>query len=411
MATAAQVESGGTGARRGTAFATLALCYLVAMLEGFDLQAAGVAAPKLAPAFGLTAGQLGLFLSISTFGLMVGAAIGGRLSDRFGRKTVLIGSVAAFGVLSVLNGLAPTYEVLLLARFLTGVGLGGALPNLVALVNENATKGNKSAFVGALYAGMPSGGAVVSLVSAGSTWQMIFILGGVLPLVMTPVLLRFLPESQELRAVKAADAAAPQRTSLVGALFANGRAAPTVTLWLSFFLALLAFYVLLSWLPTLMVSRGLPRPQAALVQVSFNICSAAASVATGLMMDRLSLKAMVLGTFGLAIAGLGLLYAAPVELAVSLVVGGLVGASISSTQSLLYALAPALYPTEVRGSGVGSAVSIGRIGSGVGPLVAGALLGGGAPPQLVVAVLVPVIAVSGLAALAVAFTRRPQSAA
>ena len=141
----------GPAARR-TTFLTAALCYLVAALEGLDLQSAGVAAPKLAPAMGLKADQLGWFFSASTFGLMLGAALGGRLSDRFGRKAVLVASVLIFGLLSLATAFAPNLEALVVARFLTGVGLGGALPNLVALVTENAPPERKNAAVGLLYA-------------------------------------------------------------------------------------------------------------------------------------------------------------------------------------------------------------------------------------------------------------------
>jgi AAHS family 3-hydroxyphenylpropionic acid transporter len=138
---------------------TVALCYLIALFEGFDLQSAGVAAPKLGPVFHLKPAQLGWFFSSSTFGLMLGAAIGGRLSDRFGRKRVLIASVAMFGLMSVATGLAANFEMLLAARFLTGLGIGGALPNLVALVSENSSPTRKNTSIGVLYAGLPSGGA------------------------------------------------------------------------------------------------------------------------------------------------------------------------------------------------------------------------------------------------------------
>jgi AAHS family 3-hydroxyphenylpropionic acid transporter len=111
--------------RNLTGVLTVALCCAVSIIEGFDLQSAGVAAPRLAPALGLNPGQLGLFFSSSTFGLMFGALIGGRLSDYFGRKTVLLIAVAGFGLMSIATGYSSSFEMLLLTRFLTGIGLGG----------------------------------------------------------------------------------------------------------------------------------------------------------------------------------------------------------------------------------------------------------------------------------------------
>jgi AAHS family 3-hydroxyphenylpropionic acid transporter len=388
-----------------TSLITVALCYFVAIFEGFDLQAAGVAAPKLGPAFHMTPGQLGEFFSASTFGLMVGAAIGGRLSDRFGRKTVLIASIAIFGLLSIANGLAPNVETLLITRFLTGVGLGGALPNLVALVAENTAPATRNTWVGSLYAGLPTGGALVSLVSlagAASNWHIVFYIGGLAPLLAVPLLIKFLPESRALQAARAAGNTATDKVGFLTALFAEGRTTRTVFLWVSFFLSLLTMYVLLNWLPTLLVSRGLTRPEAALVQMSFNIFSACASVATGMLMDRASLRTVVSVSFAAAALGLVLLWLAPAVIGVSLIVGGVVGATMSMTQALLYAVAPTTYPTTVRGTGVGSAVAVGRLGSATGPLLAGMLLGSGSPPQVVLMVLIPIIIVAGVAAFVVA---------
>ena len=148
--------------RNLTGVLTVALCCAVSIIEGFDLQSAGVAAPRLAPALGLNPGQLGLFFSSSTFGLMFGALIGGRLSDYFGRKTVLLIAVAGFGLMSIATGYSSSFEMLLLTRFLTGIGLGGALPNLLALVAENTTPEHRGSAIATLYAGLPTGGAIAA---------------------------------------------------------------------------------------------------------------------------------------------------------------------------------------------------------------------------------------------------------
>lgn len=400
--TTSENARGGAG---GTSLITVALCCFVAIFEGFDLQAAGVAAPKLGPLFMMTADQLGLFFSASTFGLMVGAAIGGRLSDLLGRKTVLIGSIAAFGVMSILNGLSTSVSMLLIFRFLTGVGLGGALPNLVALVAENTAPERKNTMVGLLYAGLPTGGAVVSLLSlvgAAENWQLIFHVGGIAPLLAVPLMIFFLPESRALKSAKSEHAEGGKQGFLY-ALFQESRAAKTALLWVAFFLSLLTMYILLNWLPTLLVDKGLTKAEASLVQVSFNVFGAAASFLTGVLMDKLNLRTVVAISFVTAALGLVLLTVAPAVIGVSLIVGGVVGATMSMTQALLYALAPANYPTEVRGTGVGSAVAVGRMGSAVGPVLVGVLRGAGVSSTQVISMLIPVIVVAGVAALVLAF--------
>jgi len=381
------------------ALATVALCYLVALFEGVDLQAAGVAAPKLGPAFGMSPGQLGWFFSASTFGLMVGAALGGRLSDRYGRKPVLVVAVAVFGLMSLLTGLAPSVEALLAARFFTGLGIGGALPNLVALVSENTPAARKNTSVGWLYAGLPSGGALASLVAAlanRGSWSIVFLVGGIAPLVAIPLLIFLLPESRQLDAAKRvrSDSHGRRRGFLL-TLFGQGRAMFTLPLWCGFFLALLTMYLLLNWLPTLLVSRGMSKADASLVQLSFNLFGAMGSVTTGWLMDRTSLRTVVTAAFlSTAMSLLLLAHVTPV-LTAALAVGGLVGITIAATQALLYAVAPDLYDTEIRGTGVGSAVAVGRFGSAAGPLLAGALLTAGRTPQEVLQMLAPVMLIAG----------------
>ena len=389
-------------ARSGAAVLTVALCGLVAIFEGFDLQAAGVAAPKLGPAFRMTPDQLAWFFSASTFGLILGAAVGGRLSDRVGRKAVLIASMAIFGALSIVTALSTSIEMLLISRFLTGVGLGGALPNLIALAADNTPIERRQTAVGLLYAGLPAGGALaaaVSLLGVGSEdWQAVFYVGGIAPLATIPLLLWLLPESRDLQQTVRAGVRAP--LGLV--LFGQGRAPTTLLLWGGFFMAILTLYLLLNWLPTLLVGRGLSRADASLVQMAFNIAGALGAMSAGALLDRLNRTQVIAGAFAAALGCLVLLAFAPVALVISLVVGALVGASVLATQSVLYAIAPTGYPTAVRGAGVGAAIAVGRLGSAAGPLLAGAVITSGGTPQQVLMVLLPVITAAGVAAILLA---------
>ena len=166
-------------------------CLLVAFCEGFDLQAAGVAAGGIAAEFRPTPDQLGTFFSASTLGLFAGALVGGRLSDSFGRVRVLLLSVVLFGAFSLFTATAHNITALSWGRLLTGAGLGGAFPNILALVNESSSPRRRNANVALAYGGMPFGGAVASLVTmliAQGQWRLIFICGGVAPLLLAPFL-------------------------------------------------------------------------------------------------------------------------------------------------------------------------------------------------------------------------------
>jgi AAHS family 3-hydroxyphenylpropionic acid transporter len=403
------MSSTGTAARSRdlTGVLTVVLCCTVSIIEGFDLQSAGVAAPRLAPALGLNPGQLGLFFSSSTFGLMCGAIIGGRLSDYYGRKAILLISVAWFGFTSIATGFSSGFMALLLTRFLTGVGLGGALPNLLALVAENTTSKHRSSAIATLYAGLPTGGAIASIVTFldkdPASWRMIFFIGGIAPLVVVPLLYWVLPDSKRLHPDSHAS-----KPPVTQALFGKNRSSTTLLLWVGFLLGLLVFYLLLNWLPSLLVSRGLSRPDSSLVQLAFNVAGAIGSVATGVIMDVRSKWLTTVAAFAASIIAILALAVAPADLIVLIAAGAAVGATISASQMVLYSLAPSCYPTVVRGTGVGAAVAIGRVGSALGPLLAGVLIGAGQSNSQVMVSILPILAISGVAATILAARIKPQ---
>lgn len=372
---------------------TVALCFVVAMIEGFDLQAAGVAAPLLGPAFRLDAGQMGLFFSSATLGLIVGALIGGRVAARFGRKLGLIASLLLFGLCSVLTGLAWDFNSLVAARLLTGVGLGGALPNLIAVAAEAARGDRTASSVASMYAGIPFGGALAALLSVlglHGGWSTIFLVGGAAPLLVAPLLLRWLPD------LRVGDAARASPSVALAALFGRAHWRTTAFLWAGFFFSLLVLYLLLNWLPVLLVSRGVGRSEAGIVQIVFNVAGSAASLCTGRAMDRASPRVVVAVAFGGLVAALAFLAWMPASFAFALIGGGAVGITVVAVQAILYGLAPRFYATEIRGTGVGAAVAVGRFGSVVGPLLAGTLVAAGRSPAEVLMGIVPIALLGGL---------------
>ncbi len=380
------------------------LCLLVAFCEGIDLQAAGVAAAGIAGEFKPAAGTLGAFFSASTLGLFFGALLGGRLSDRRGRKNILVASVTAFGVFSLLTACAWDMTSLTWARLLTGLGLGGALPNLIALTAESSSEHRRSANVALVYAGTPLGGALISLASMLSpteSWRWLFIIGGIVPLLIAPIMLRYLSESPDFVAARAhlGSSVTPVRANNVLLVLAEGRALRTLLLWGSFFLALVTLYLLLNWLPTLLVDKGLSKSSAALAQIGFNVGGAIAAVLMGSLMESHWRRIGVAGTFIALPLLLAILAGTSAQMVAVFLIVFLLGSTIVGVQAFLYATSQACYPVLIRGLGVGLAVAIGRIGSIVGPQWGGALKAMGYNPQQLLLSLIPIAVGAGICAV------------
>jgi AAHS family 3-hydroxyphenylpropionic acid transporter len=393
---------------RSGAVVTLSLCFAIALLEGLDLQSVGVAAPRMAREFGLSVAQMGLAFSAGTFGLLPGAMFGGRLADRIGRKRVLILSACIFGLLSIATALVSSFDMLVLVRVLTGIGLGGALPNLIALSSEAVSPKARNTAVSVMYCGIPFGGVIASIigiVSMGDTdWRHIFYVGGLGPLVLVPLLVALLPESKAFS--KASHGASVKPAPVGEILFGASRGLSTLQIWISYFCTLIVLYFLLNWLPSLMAARGLARAEVGYVQIFFNVGGGLGALCIGMLMDRLRGGVVVSGMYLGIIASLAALSMAPGfgALAISAFFAGMF---VIGGQSVLYALSAAFYPTAMRGTGVGAAVAVGRVGSVVGPLAAGQLLAMGRSSSVVIGASIPVTLIAALAALLL--IRRPRA--
>jgi MFS transporter, AAHS family, 3-hydroxyphenylpropionic acid transporter len=344
---------------------TLTYCLLVAFCEGMDLQAAGVSAAGIWGEFTPNANQFGTFFSGSTFGMFFGAVIGGRLADSIGRKKVLVVSIALFGLFSLLTAFAMDVHSLIWARALTGLGLGGALPMLLALVTESTPGYRQSATVAMVYAAMPLGGAGISLLSLmipASYWRVIFIVGGVIPLLLAPLMAVGLPESAAFQRARQAAAASPAtlRAGSFMALLADGRMRSTLLLWISFLLALMLMYLLLNWLPTLMLNYGFTRVQAGGAQIGFNLGGVLSAVVIGYMLGGRLRNIAVIVTFVMLPVLFVSLAKSPPEFFLFASVLFVLGCAFAAAQAFLYATAPVTYPIRIRGMGVGAAVAFNR---------------------------------------------------
>jgi AAHS family 3-hydroxyphenylpropionic acid transporter len=252
---------------------------------------------------------------------------------------------------------------------------------------------------------MPLGGSIASGVAAGLDWRSIFEVGGIVPLAIAALMTLTLPESPRFLATRGVSGSRSARSNLLQVFFGGGRALPTLVLWTAAFSVLLILFLLLNWLPTLMAAKGVTKPQAALVQLLFNIGGCLAGLAIAALFSGSRRAGAFALWFGGMTVSVMLLAFAPATLAALGAAGFAAGFFISSAPIALYALAPDFYAVQMRGTGLGGVIGVGRIGAILGPLLAGALLVGGWDTRGVLLALPPFVAVATVATF-VALSRR-----
>lgn len=375
-----------------------ALCFLAGLCEGYDLLVAAVTAPKFTPVFHLNPQQLGWVFSASTLGLFVGALIGGRLADRVGRRAVVIGSLLLLGVFSLAMALVSDVKALLALRFLTGLGLGGALPNILALTHESSRPHQAAMRVTMLGSSMPLGGGLVAalLVAAPDLdWRVVFAIGGLAPILVAIVMIFALPESRAFR-----ERATPAvRANVATALAGDRRLAASLLIWTASFFTAVALYLMINWLPVMLTTKGFGKPEVGAAIMVLTLGGAASGFAFGAL-TRTRRRGLLYGLTWIgmvvSVAGMAL---APHDLKLACAASFGVGFFVSGGQFLLNGLAATLYPPQVRGTGVGFAVGIGRLGAVAGPLLAGGLLMAHRETSAVMLAVVPLILIAMTAAL------------
>ena len=388
---------------------TAVLCFAVALLEGYDLQVISAAGPQLQKLLQLRPQQMGWLFSASLIGLAVGAIGGGWLADRYGRKPALIGSVLVLGMFTLATAYATSFENLIVIRILAGVGLGGAMPTLIALVAEVSGGHKTTSAVTTMICGQPLGGIVSALVgqtiAAKYGWQSLFVVGGVLTVLVVPLLMLGLPETKPATA-----GARSARMPTLQALFGEGRAPASLLLWAVFILTLALLSVLLSWTPLLVMGKGLPKPVGLNAIIAINVGGIVGGLVISRLIDRWGVRWPMLSLY--VITGVSLyLFARVQSEAMLLLVAGFVGLGVLGAQFSLYGIAPRLYPLAGRGSGVGVAVAMGRIGSILGPVVIGGLISRGSTENEVVMVMAPVGLTAGVALVLLTLAARQALAA
>jgi AAHS family benzoate transporter-like MFS transporter len=357
----------------------LALCWAVLIVEGYDIVVYGAAVPVLlgVDAWELSAREIGFLGSVTLVGMLFGAIVAGPFADRHGRRPVLVVGVVVFSIGMLVCAAAPTPLVFGVGRLVVGLGTGALLPTVAAFVAEFAPPGRRNLYQGVVFGGIGVGGALSALsaiVLAGSGFRAMFLVGVLPAVVLVPVLLSWLPESDEFLAAR--ERVAGQRSTRAGSwllLLSRGYAARTVLFWTATFLSLLVLFGAYTWLPLLMIRAGYDLGSSLGFLLALNVGVVAGSLMSSRLADRFGGRRVIFGSFVVASAAFALLAQAPPMLAgYALVV--VVGAGAVNAQFLVNAHVAASYPTMHRGTAVGAALGIGRLGGVLGPVYGGWLL-------------------------------------
>ena len=383
-------------------FRVVAWCLLIILFDGYDLAINGVVLPLLMDDWGLSAVQAGMLASTALAGMMFGAMIFGSLADKIGRKKVIMICIVLFSGLTFAGGFASNPTEFGILRFLAGLGIGGVMPNLVALTSEYAPQKMRSTLVTTMFSGYAVGGVMAALLGSWFTpsfgWEIMFFIAGI-PLFLLPVIWKYLPESltfivkenkqEEARQIVrklAPNVTVKEDTTFelyqvdvpeaanVASLFRRGRATNTLLFWVAFFTCLLTMYALSSWLPKLMMAAGYSMDNSLMFMMIMNVGAVVGIVGGGILADRFHLKPvlMFLGIMGAIVMSLMGFMSNQFLLYILVFLAG--AASIGS-QMLLYSYVAQYYPLAVRSTGIGWSSAIGRMGAIVGPIMIGALLG------------------------------------
>ncbi|MFU0922340.1 MFS transporter [Kluyvera sichuanensis] len=372
----------------------LVLCFVTVALDGFDTAIIGFIASDLVQEWGVQKSDLGPVMSAALVGLAVGALTAGPMADRIGRKKVLVLSILVFGGFSLITAFATSLTQLTVLRFLTGLGLGAAMPNAATLMSEYAPERRRALMVNLMFVGFPIGSSMGGFISAWMIphygWQSVLVLGGVMPLALAVALIFLLPESARYLAVKNRSqqqisnilrriAALPENTrfvlqeagqvkeqSALGVIFSPRYLVGTIMLCLTYFMGLLIFYLLTSWLPLLIRETGATLSQASVITALFPLGGGIGVLVLGALMDKINPNKVVAVGYlltGIFVCLVGFSTSNLVLMGVMVFIAGTI---MNGAQSSMPALAAGFYPTQGRATGVAWMLGLGRFGGILG---------------------------------------------
>ena len=379
--------------------------FFIVLIDGYDIASIAFAAPSLAKEWALKPGALGPVFSASLIGILFGSALFGFVGDRYGRKAALVWANLLFGVFTLGAAYATNLDQMFWLRLLAGLGIGGVIPNVVAINAESAPRRLRATLAIIAVGCVPLGGAIPGFVTAALVpthgWQILFLIGGIVPIIIAiaaqiglPESIKYmaLHESQRGRLVKAIkairpDYVVPPNAKFViedekqyagfspGHLFRDGLGLITPLLWLLFALNLMGYFFLISWTPTLMTAAKLPPATAALAGASLQIGGTVGALVLCWWLQKHRFLAVAI-LFVIAVPAVGAIgFAGLTSQTAVLVTIFIAGFLVLGIQSGINVIGAMVYPTSLRANGSGWELGIGRIGSIVGPLAGGLLIG------------------------------------
>ena len=406
-----------------------ALVLTLAVLDGLDAQVIGFVIPALSAEWDAPVQSFGLLLALSGAAMLLGSFAFGPVADKWGRKRVILITTMIFSVFTLASAFAPSMGVLIVLRFIAGLGLGGVAPNLIAIGSEYSPIRLRSTMIAVVAAGMSLGGFLggfaASQVIPILGWEAMFIIGGVLPLLMIPLAAAYIPESPKFMAANGRDQAVRKvydamagtaadtspvtftydssavTKSPVREIFAEGRATTTFLLWGVFLINFLVLYFLFGWMPSLFSEAGQPASMALMAASLFNIGGMIGALTIGRITDLVASRwrkvseaqsafIVVMGAYTLGAVFIGTVAMVLGNATLLIIAVCLVGFGISGGSAGILAIASALYPVEARSTGIGWAMGVGRVGTIVGPAAgAGLIAAGMGAKSIFIALIVP----------------------
>ncbi|MFE0754882.1 MFS transporter [Inquilinus sp. NPDC058860] len=419
------VREGAPGARQERGWSAqqalvVALCFVINMLDGMDVLILSYIAPSLSADWGVRPDRLGVVFSAGLAGMAIGGLFVAPLADRYGRRRLILVSIVLMTAAMIASGFADTIGHLIALRLMVGIGIGAVLASMAALTAEYAPPRHRDFAVGFLQAGYPIGATITGFVVAWQLpihgWHAMLLGAGLLSAATIPVVALLLPESMDFLARRQPAGALPRINRLrrrfgqeplarlpditqeaaaeagPRGLFAQGRTGSTLLLWLAIILCFMTLYFVISWIPKLAVEAGLDTADAIYAGAIYNIGAFFGTASIGLIAAKVDLRRLIFLYLLGAAAALILFGSGVLPLGPLLIAAFLIGVAVQGGFNGLYPLAARLYPAEARGTGIGWAMGVGRIGAVIGPLLGGWLLAAEVSlPVIFVVFAVPVV--------------------
>lgn len=425
----------GQGSMTPRRWSVIILCFLIALLDGFDTQSIAFIGPAIAEDFGMQPTDMTWVITASTIGMTIGAIGLGSFGDRYGRRKAIVIAMVLFGVFSILGAMATSPTQIIALRFLIGLGMGGATPSLLALTAEYSTSAKRSVLMTLVTLGLPGGALIGGLIAAwwlpAIGWRGIFLVGGLLPIALLALVIPLLPESPDYLATRRTEKAAAQLRTImakvvgvqapadavfvpeekvqqggsIAGLFSSQFRTTTLGISAIYLFNWIAWFLLLQWMPTALTTLGLAKATAAYGTVTVNGAFIAMAIPLSLVMARMKVRPLLLTMFGVGIlVALGLGFAGS-NWTLVFVLLACAGFGVGGQQLVLNYMISQAYPAQLRATATGWGIGIGRTGAIVGSAIGGALVANLGPSGYFMVLAIPL----AIAAAATFIVRQEQA--